>query len=113
MRFGLVAIVSVCLLLACSNAPKIVLSSERVSGGGHVEVKGTGFTPKANVRTYLKRPDGTEFPSLTFITDGTGQFTHNIDTHPLLIGTHEVWAEDSTGVLSNTAKFEVVAGRLK
>jgi hypothetical protein len=73
-------------------------------------MQGTGFTPKTVVRSHLKRPDGTEFPALTHITDDRGQFVHGIDTHPLEIGVHEVWVEQSAGAPSNVAKFEVLNG---
>ena len=71
-------------------------------------MKGTGFTAKADVRSHLKRPDGTEFPVLPMLTDDRGEFTHDIDTLLLMPGTHELWVIDSTtGVTSNIAKFEV------
>ena len=72
-------------------------------------MKGTGFTPKTDVRSHLKRPNGTEFPVLHIITDDKGEFTHDIKTLEMQIGIHEVWVEESTGSSSNVAKFEVVA----
>ena len=69
-------------------------------------MKGTGFTPKASIISYMKRPDGTEFPGLRILTNDRGEFTHNIETLTLLLGTHEVWVIDRKGT-SNVARFEV------
>jgi hypothetical protein len=72
-------------------------------------MKGTGFTPKADVRSHLKRPNGTEFAELPMLTNDRGEFTHEIDTLLLVPGVHELWVIDSvSGVTSNVAQFEVV-----
>ncbi len=71
-------------------------------------MKGTGFTPKRNVLSHLRRPDGTEFPVLPMLTDDRGEFTHDIDTLLLAPGIHEVWVEDEASkTSSNIARFEV------
>jgi len=71
-------------------------------------MRGEGFTPKADIRSHLKRPNGTEFPVLPMLTDADGKFTHEIDTLLLAPGIHELWVIDSTtGATSNVAKFEV------
>jgi hypothetical protein len=71
-------------------------------------VRGSGFTPKGNVSSHLKRPDGTEFPVLPMQTDARGEFIHDIDTLLLYEGMHELWVVDDTSrVSSNVAKFEV------
>jgi hypothetical protein len=41
------------------------------------------------------------------LTDDQGRITHEIDTLLLQPGVHELWIVDSTGVSSNTARFEV------
>jgi len=72
-------------------------------------MSGTGFSPKANVISHLKRPDGTEFPGLRLLTDDKGEFTHVIDTYLFLAGTYELWVEEvGSGRKSNVARFEVV-----
>lgn len=88
------------------KTPRIVLNLERVPASGRVEVRGTGFTPSADVRSHLKRPNGVEFPVLPIYTDEKGEFFHEIDTALFLVGTHEVWVIDSSGVSSNVATFE-------
>jgi hypothetical protein len=104
------------LLIACSllmgcaqNAvPKVTLSTDRVVHRGWVSVRGEGFTPKADIQSHLRRPDGREFPVLPMLTDSEGKFTHEIDTLLLAPGIHELWVIDSTtDVSSNVAKFEV------
>lgn len=89
------------------DAPKITLSRTAVADRGYVEMKGSGFTPKASIISHLKRPDGTEFPGLRLLTDEKGEFAHKINTYDLQAGTHQVWVIDSNGVSSNTATFEV------
>ena len=91
-----------------ADGPKITLSTEVVYNKGWVTMKGSGFTPKADIRSHLRRPNGTEFPVLPILTNEKGEFTHEIDSLLLLKGTHDVWVEDSTtGKVSNTAHFDV------
>lgn len=92
-------------------APKITLSAERIPEKGHVEVHGTGFTPHANIKSHLRRPNNTEFPVLLMLTNDNGEFTHDIDTLLLDGGVHEIWVVDSTGVSSNVATFDVTHGQ--
>src|SRR5437867_12759924 len=88
--------------------PTVTLSPTRVFHSGHVEMRGTGFTPKAEVYSHLRRPDGTEFPVLPMMTNDRGEFTHDIDTLLLSPGNHEVWVEDlQSKTTSNVARFEV------
>jgi len=90
------------------SAPRVTVTPERVPAKGHVDVRGTGFSPLANVTSHLVRPDGTEFPWLPVMTDSEGAFTHDIDTLLLGPGVHELWVlDDSTGGSSNVARFEV------
>ena len=108
LKFVNVSVVVLLLAGSCAqSAPRIVLSRDKVADRGAVEMKGTGFTPKSAILSHLKRPDGTEFNPLRFITDEKGQFTHNINTQELPLGKHEVWVVDSGGVTSNIATFEV------
>ena len=93
--------------LAQSN-PKVTVFPVKVQHPGHVDVHGTGFTPKGNVSSHLRRPDGSEFPVLPMLTNDRGEFTHDIDTLLLSPGAHEVWVvDDSSKVTSNGARFEV------
>jgi len=88
--------------------PKITLTPTKVQHTGHVDMRGTGFTPKSNVYSHLKRPDGTEFPVLPMMTNDRGEITHDIDTLLLSPGTHEVWVTDEhSKTSSNVARFEV------
>jgi hypothetical protein len=92
---------------AVRATPRITLSLEKILDRGSTEMHGTGFSPKSIVKSHLRRPDNTEFPVLSFLTDGKGEFTHVIHSLELQAGTHEVWVIDSTGVSSNVVKFEV------
>lgn len=107
---SLLALVVSLVLVGCSReaTPKITLSTERIVHKGWVGVQGEGFTAKSDIRSHLKRPDGTEFPILPMLTDSEGKFTHQIDTLLLAPGTHELWVIDTaTEKSSNVAKFEV------
>ena len=107
----IVTFVVLALFLTTSFAqtkPKVTISPAKVQHSGHVDLRGTGFTPKANVVSHLRRPDGTEFPVLPMMTDDRGEFFHDIDTLVLSAGTHEVWVVDeSSKTSSNVAQFEV------
>src|SRR5215510_9066529 len=66
--------------------PKITLSRERIPQNGWLKMFGKGFTPKQNVQSHLRRPDGTEFREVSILTDAKGEFEHDIDTLLLLKG---------------------------
>ena len=97
------------LTTACSQTkPTVTVSPSKVLHTGHVVMRGTGFTPKSDVSSHLRRPDGTEFPVLPMLTDDRGEFSHDIDTLILPPGVHEIWVvEDRSKVSSNVARFEV------
>jgi hypothetical protein len=97
-------------LSAChpQRNPKVTVTPSKVLHTGHVVMRGTGFTPKSDVSSHLRRPDGTEFPVLPMLTDDRGEFSHDIDTLILTPGVHEIWVvEDRSKVSSNVARFEV------
>jgi len=55
-------------------------------------------------------PDGKEYPVLPIVADARGEFTHEIDTLLLALGTHELWVmDDSSKTSSNRVQFEVVS----
>jgi hypothetical protein len=92
------------------TSPTVVLSTTRIPVKGFIEVKGSGFTPKTELVSHLKKPTGTEYPLLPMLSDEKGEITHEIDTLLLAIGTHQLWIVDTkTGVSSNIAEFEVMA----
>ena len=94
-----------------AKKPQVTLSRDVAFHKEHVEVHGTGFTPKSEVRSHLLKSNGTEFPVLPILVDDKGEFKHDIDSLLLQTGTHELWVIDSTGVESNRAKFEVAFGQ--
>jgi hypothetical protein len=97
-----------CGILFAQKKPQITVSPEIVLHHGHVDLKGTGFTPKSDILSHLRRPDGTEFPVLAMYTNDKGEFSHDIDTVVMAPGVHEVWVEDvKTKTTSNVAKFEI------
>src|SRR5262249_27437823 len=93
---------------SAKTTPKLSLSTNRIANPGHVIVRGSDFTPKANVTSHLRRPDGAEYPVLPLLTNDKGEFTHDIETLVLTLGVHELWVVDDTSkVTSNKVQFEV------
>src|SRR5439155_23229239 len=95
-------------VLFAETTPRITVAPTKVLHLTHVELRGTGFSPKSDVRSHLRRPDGTEFPVLSMYTNDKGGFVHEIDTVVMTPGVYEVWDEDvKTNTTSNTARFEI------
>lgn len=89
-------------------SPRITVSPSKVLHPNHVEMKGTGFTPKSDVNSHLRRPDGTEFRILQMFANDKGEIEHDIDTIVMLPGVYELWVDDlKAGTTSNIARFEV------
>jgi hypothetical protein len=100
--------VFLCSVAFGQKKPEVTVTPAKVLHHGHVDLKGTGFTPKSNVLSHLRKPDGTEFPVLTMYTNDKGEFVHDIDTVVFQPGVHEIWVEDVKGkTTSNIARFEV------
>ena len=111
---SLSVVLLVCLSLAAGCAqtkavePKIIVTKDKVFRSDHLEMKGSGFTPDSNIVSHLRRPDGSEFPTLHIQTDTRGEFTHDIDSLLLQPGPYELWVEDlPSKKTSNVARFEV------
>jgi hypothetical protein len=104
-------VISSLLLVSLSCAqrtPQLTLSPGKVHLGAEVTMHGLGFTPKKYGLSHLRRPDGTEYPVLQLLTDERGEFTHQIDTLLMDVGTYEVWVVDENSkAVSNTARFEI------
>src|SRR6059036_2978680 len=98
-------------LSAClaQTKPKVAVTPPKVLHTGHVVMRGTGFTPKANVTSHLRRPDGTEFPVLPMLTDDRGEFSHDIDTLILTPGVHEIWVVEDQRI-DVVRKFAPIIG---
>jgi hypothetical protein len=95
-------------LFLFQTSPKLTISATRVQANGWVMIQGSGFTPKQNVSSHLRKPDGTEYPVLPILTNDRGEFVHEIDSRLLAMGTHEVWVvDDSSRTPSNIVRFEV------
>jgi len=95
-------------VLLAQTSPRITATPEKILHLGHVEMRGTGFTPKSNVRSHLQRPDGTEFPVLSIYTNDKGEFVHDIDTVVMTPGVYALWVEDvKAETTSNVARFEL------
>jgi hypothetical protein len=91
------------------STPKITLSADRMpTPEGRIQVQGSGFAPQKNLSSHLRKPDGTEYPVLSFVSDARGEFKHEIEAIVLSAGVHELWViDDSTKKSSNRVRFEV------
>src|SRR5262245_54654456 len=94
LSFALLLVFQGCASSTTPAAPKITLSATRIPAKGNLNMHGEGFTPKGDVVSHLRRPNGTEFPELPILTDDKGEFEHEIETLLLAVGTHEVWVLD-------------------
>lgn len=93
--------------VATTKGPTITLSETRLPEGGHTLMKGAGFTPLSDAISHLRKPDGSEYNTITFLTNDKGEIEHDIESFLLPIGVMEVWVVDvKTNVSSNVAKFE-------
>ena len=108
------AISVVCVLLGTvlfaqtKAKPTITVTPAKILHLGHVEMKGTGFSPKSNVNSHLRRPNGTEFRILEMYTNDKGEIEHDIDTVVMVPGVYELWVDDlQAKTTSNVARFEV------
>lgn len=96
------------MALIAQRKPQISVAPERVRSGEFLLLKGSGFTPKAVVMSYLRRPDESEYNPLRVRTDERGELIHKIDSTMLDPGTFEVWVEDGTAkTVSNHVQFTV------
>jgi hypothetical protein len=70
----------------------------------------TGFTSNATLTSHLTRPDGSEFPTRQFPTDGAGAGRAVVDSRTFSPGTYGHWAvDDSTGQRTPPITFRVLA----
>src|SRR5581483_9830346 len=107
-KFFVLAFFLTATLAQTQTKPTVTVTPTRVQHRSHVDMHGTGFTPRSGVLSHLKRPDGTEFPVLPMMSNDKGEFDHDIDTLLLAIGTHEVWViDEKTKASSNVVRFEV------
>ena len=90
------------------GTPQVSVSPSSGAAGTQFSYQGSGFTGNYGVTSHLRRPDGTEFPTLQMATNASGQFTGTINSTGFAAGTYQVWAVDNnTGISSNVASFTV------
>ncbi len=70
---------------------------------------GTGFTPNSTAVLHFKKPDGSEFPTLSqsIKPDGTFSITYTIPSDRPA-GTYTWWGADSSGKMSNIVNYTVI-----
>lgn len=108
MRVLVVFLLVLAAVTCAQTKPQVALSPAKVHLGAEVIMSGTGFTPNKYGLSHLRRPDGTEYPVLQLLADNRGDFTHNIDTLLMDVGTYEVWiVDENSKAVSNTARFEI------
>src|SRR5262245_38991348 len=106
--FVLLCLVPASCAQSAQNTPKVSVVRAKVLHHEPVLIRGTSFTPKHNVSSHLRKPDGTEYPILPIFTNDRGEFSHEIDTLILGPGNFELWVvDDASKQTSNVVKFEV------
>ncbi|MBI4849602.1 MAG: right-handed parallel beta-helix repeat-containing protein [Nitrospirae bacterium] len=91
--------------------PYIEQSMTKVPHGATIKQWGTGLTPDSNVILHFRKPDGTEYPTLTLSTNSAGYFETPY-TVPMdkPLGVYTWWAVDDTrNVSSNQGSYEVTS----
>jgi hypothetical protein len=115
MRAFPVALASL-MLLAASDAvvaaPAIELSPRVITEGQSVSLRASGFTPNGHILAHLARPDGTEYPEMSFTADARGEVSHLITIILILTGTYEVQMIDLASKAVAVSRFMVVEGTL-
>jgi hypothetical protein len=89
------------------------ISSTPPSGprGTTFTITATGFTPNGNIIEHIRKPDGTEYPTNTYVADADGnrvQGWTSSSTSPL--GSYTVWwIDQSSGRQSNNVTQTITA----
>jgi hypothetical protein len=113
MRHLLILLFLASATLACATSaaaePRLTLAAYQVTPGTAVVIRAAGFTPSGIVISHLIRPDGSEYPTMTFEADGKGEFSHTITIVPTMIGTYEVRMTDRDSKASTTTRFLMAA----
>ena len=105
---GLLIFFCLATALFAQSAPRVTVTPIQVAETDPIEIQGSGFTPKGRVISHLRRPDGTEYDVMWFVTNDRGEFSHIIDTLLLAPGTHELWViDEASRTTSNTALLAV------
>ena len=103
---------AVLLVLAAAPAsadPSLTLSSYRIHSGDAITLQGTGFAPNAKLVSRLFRPDGTEYPEMTFDADARGHLSHAITIVPIMFGTYELRVVEERNGAAASTRFMMVA----
>jgi hypothetical protein len=105
-------LMSLSVLLAAAHAgaaPRLALGAYQVKPGDSIVIHATGFTPKSIVVSHLTRPDGTEYPSMSFQADARGEFSHTIVIVPPLTGTYVLQMSEASSKAGATTRFMMTA----
>jgi hypothetical protein len=89
--------------------PRLTLSRYQIHAGEVMTLWASGFAPEAKIVSHLIRPDGTEYPVMTFDTDMRGELTHSITIVPIAYGTYEVRMRDEGSKAAASTRFVMVA----
>ena len=108
-HLALIAVLALLVASAAQAEPRLTLSAYQVTPGTHITLRATGFTPRGIVISELIRPDGTEYPTMTFEADASGAFTHMITIVPPITGTYEVRMTDRDSKATTSTRFLMAA----
>lgn len=98
------------LAIISSASPQVSVSPSSGPKGTQFSAPGTGFTASGTVVLHLKKPDGSEYPTINKTANSSGAYSHTIDSTSLVVGAYQYWAVDSlSGKSSNTVSFNVTS----
>jgi hypothetical protein len=98
------------LVITSVANPQVTVSPSSGPKGTQFNAPGTGFTASGSAVLHLKKPDGSEYPTIGKSADQNGAYSHVIDSSTFVTGTYQYWAVDSSsGKTSNTASFTVTS----
>lgn len=91
-------------------APTVCVSPSQGPIGTLFSEPGFGFTPNSTVTLHFLGPDGSHYTDQVEYTDGSGNYTHNYQSHSgTAIGEWEYYGvDDTTGTRSSSVFYNIV-----
>jgi len=92
--------------------PLVFVSPSSGVAGTTFSEPGRGFTPNSTATLHFRKPDGIEYPILNIQTDGSGNYENSwTSSRTSQTGAYIYWTIDTTGLISSTATFRIIAAQ--
>lgn len=110
MRSWVLAALFLTAAPVCAGAePRLTLSKYQIYAGEVITLRASGYAPNTKLVSHLFRPDGTEYPVMTFETDARGELSHRITIVPIDFGTYEIRVLEEVSRAAASTRFVMVA----